>query len=53
MLPMLERYDPNEPGRCVKKVGDVRNPPSESYNYEENFGRAAYSYPPDKLIKKC
>ena len=53
MLPMLERYDPNEPGGCIWTEGDVRNPPLESYNYEENFGRAAYSYPPDKLIKKC
>ena len=53
MLPMLERYDPNEPGRCIKKVGDVLNTTLESYNYKENSGRAGYSYPPNKLIKKC
>ena len=53
MLPVLVRYDPNEEHRCVKKNEAVRNPPLESYNYEENFGRAAYSYPPNKLIKKC
>ena len=39
-----------EPGQCVKNAEAVLNPPSESYNFEEEsppyFSR-------NKLIKKC
>ena len=40
-----------EPGRCVKNVEAVLNPPSESYNFEEESTGVSFSR--NKLIKKC
>ena len=41
----------NEPRQCVNDVGAVLNPPSESYNFEEES--TGVRYPRNKLIKKC
>ena len=42
-------YNLNEPRQCVNEVGAVLNPPSESYNFEEEGGYHLQN----KLINKC
>ena len=40
----------NEPGQCVNEVGAVLNPPSESYNFEEED---VVYHLQNKHINKC